>query len=173
MIYLWAAWDFPACGYRFHGDSVCVIHSYTLQTSRDALKSRLRWICTGKYPWCICKWLTCNKELRLYNGFLYLYLFTFTTCFDHLQASRINLQRKGTSFQLRTGTTLYEYFTYAEHCNIEKLRVYIPRKNSVIPLLILFKICGSVRLCTLFVILYKLPEGGWLYTTLKTFGTSD
>jgi hypothetical protein len=114
-----------------------------------------------------------NKELRLYNGFLYLNFFTVTTCFDYLQASRINLQRKRTSFQLRTGTALYEYFTYAEHCNIEKLRVYIPRKNSVIPLLILFKICGSVRLCTLFVILYKLPEGGWLYTTLETLGTSD
>ena len=38
--------------------------------------------------------------------------------------------------------------------------MYIPRKNSVTPLFILFKICGSVRLCTLFVILYKLPEGG-------------
>jgi len=43
---------------------------------------------------------------------------------------------------------------------MEQLCDYIPRKNFVIPLLILFKICGSVRLCTLFVILYKLPEGG-------------
>lgn len=56
---------------------------------------------------------------------------------------------------------------------MEQLCDYIPRKNSVTPLLNLFKICGSVRLCTLFVILYKLPEGDWQYTTFETFGTSD
>lgn len=33
-------------------------------------------------------------------------------------------------------------------------------KNSVIPMFILFKICRIVRLCTLFVILCKLPVGG-------------
>jgi len=43
---------------------------------------------------------------------------------------------------------------------MEQLCDYIPRKNSVIPLLVLFKICGSVRSCTLFAILCKLPEGG-------------
>jgi len=43
---------------------------------------------------------------------------------------------------------------------MEQLCDYIPRKNSLIPLLSLFKICGIVRLCTLFVILCKLPEGG-------------
>jgi len=43
---------------------------------------------------------------------------------------------------------------------MEQLCDYIPRKNFVIPLLILLKICDIVRLCILFVILCKLPEGG-------------
>jgi hypothetical protein len=40
-----------------------------------------------------------------------------------------------------------------------------PTGKLLIPLFILFRICGSVRLCTLFVILCELPEGGrtpWL-----------